>query len=40
VNDEKGSYKDILTLRDLAKKKVQEMFGIELQEEARIIENE
>lgn len=39
VNDEKGSYPDILALRDLAKEKVREMFGVELQEEARIIEN-
>lgn len=39
VNDEKGTHKDILALRDLAKQKVREMFGVELQEEARIIEN-
>lgn len=39
VNEEKGSYRDILDLRDLAKQKVRAMFGLELQEEARIIEN-
>ncbi len=39
VNDEQGSYRDILALRDLAKEKVREMFGVELQEEVRIIEN-
>lgn len=39
VNDEQGSYRDILSLRNLAKEKVLEMFGIELREEARIIEN-
>jgi len=37
VNDAKGSYGDILSLRDLAKEKVRESFGVELQEEARII---
>ncbi len=39
VNDENGSYHDILALRDTAKEKVQKMFGIGLHEEARIIEN-
>lgn len=39
VNDEKGSYNDILALRDLAKEKVYGMFRVELQEEARIIGN-
>lgn len=39
VNDEQGTYRDILALRDLAKEKVREISGVELQEEARIIEN-
>ncbi|MDD2916367.1 MAG: UDP-N-acetylmuramate dehydrogenase [Candidatus Gracilibacteria bacterium] len=39
VNDENGSYEDILTLRDIAKQKVRDTFSIELQEEARILEN-
>lgn len=37
VNDEQGTYRDILALRDLAKERVREMFGVELKEEVRII---
>ncbi len=38
INDEKGGYDDILALRDLARKCVREKFGIELEEEVRIIQ--
>lgn len=37
IHDGKGSYEDILRLRDLAKGKVRELYGVELQEEVRII---
>lgn len=36
---ENGDYKDLLFLIDLAKKKVKDQFGIELQAEVRIIKN-
>lgn len=37
INDQKGSYQDILNLRDIIKQKVYEKYGIRLHEEVRII---
>ncbi len=37
INSDNASYKDILKLRDLAKEKVKSEFGIELEEEVKII---
>ena len=39
INDAKGTWKDILKLRDTVKEWVKKKFGIELHEEVRIIDN-
>lgn len=39
INDTKATWQDVIALRDLVKKEVQEKYGVELHEEVRIISN-
>lgn len=39
MHDGSGSYQDIIALMDLAKSKIKELHGVELQEEVKIISN-
>lgn len=39
MHDGHGSYRDILALRDLAQIKIKELYGVELQEEVKIIQD-